>query len=181
MKISETKIKRMILFFTTHTSPRLLGKTKLMKLFYFTDFRHVKKYLTPVTYDTYVNLEHGPVPSTIMNLVTTVENEIDESVLGDIISVAQNNESNMKRIVARRRFNNEKDAKYFTKSELAVMSEVCEIFKESTGKQIEDASHSESAWQKTRLGETIDYSLGAEDPDSLVKKNDVDMAIRIAQ
>src|SRR3990167_5532949 len=100
MKISEAKIKRMILYFAQHTDASLLGKTKLMKLFYFTDFRHVKKYLTPVTNDRYVNLEHGPVPSTIMNLVDAVENDIDSSILGDAISVIEIEGSNMKKIQA---------------------------------------------------------------------------------
>lgn len=178
MKISQAKVKRMILYFADHTDPNLLGKTKLMKLFYFTDFRHVKKYLTPITNDTYVNLEHGPVPSAIMNLVEAVENDTGDSVLGDTISVIERDGSNMKKVKARRHFT-EKDAEYFTKSEISVMQEVCEIFKESTGKQIEDASHNESAWLKTSLGEFIPYELGAQDNDSFVKKEDIETAIRI--
>lgn len=178
MKISQAKIKRMILYFATHTDPNLLGKTKLMKLFYFADFRHVKKYLTPITNDTYVNLEHGPVPSAIMNLIGAVENEIDESVLGDTIAVVERDDSNMKKIQARRGFT-EKDAEYFTKSELVIMEEVCEIFKESTGKQIEEASHAESAWLRTKLGEFIPYGLGAEDRDSLVQREDIETAANI--
>jgi uncharacterized phage-associated protein len=180
MKISPSKIKRMILYFASHTDPRLLGKTKLMKLFYFTDFRHVKKYLTPVTNDRYVNLEHGPVPSTILNLVDIVENDIDNSILGDTISVATRDGSNLKRVQARRSFT-ERDAEHFTKSELAVMEEVCEIFKESTGKQIEDASHNESAWLKTKVGEFIPYTLGAGDADSFVEKDDIETAFKITQ
>lgn len=180
MKISESKIKRMILYFASHTDPRLLGKTKLMKLFYFTDFRHVKKYLTPVTNDIYVNLEHGPIPSMIMNLVNAVENDVDESVLGDTISIVAREGSNMSRVQALRSFT-EKDAEHFTKSELAVMDEVCEIFKECTGKQIEDASHNESAWLKTKLGEFIPYTLGAGDSDSLVEKGDIETAFKIMQ
>lgn len=180
MKISPSKVKRMILYFATHTDPELLGKTKLMKLFYFTDFRHVKKYLTPVTNDRYVNLEHGPVPSTIMNLVDAVENDIDNSILGDTIAVTKREDSNMKRIRVKHSFT-EKDAEHFTKSELAVMEEVSEIFKECTGKQIEDASHAESAWLKTKLGEDIPYTLGAEDSDSMVEKGDVETALKIIQ
>ncbi|MEK7077155.1 MAG: hypothetical protein AAB967_02895 [Patescibacteria group bacterium] len=61
------------------------------------------------------------------------------------------------------------------------MREVCEIFKESTGKQIEDASHYESAWLKTKLGESIPYTLGAEDSDSFVEKEDIEIATKIAQ
>lgn len=170
----------MILYFADHTDPNLLGKTKLMKLFYFTDFRHVKKYLTPITNDNYVNLEHGPVPSAIMNLIEAVENDIDNSILGDAISVVERDGSNMKRIQTRHSFT-EKDAEYFTKSELAVMKEVSEIFRESTGKQIEDASHNESAWLKTKLGEFIPYSLGAGDTDSFVERGDVESAMEIIQ
>ena len=178
MKISQAKVKRMILYFADNTDPNLLGKTKLMKLFYFTDFRHVKKYITPITNDNYVNLEHGPVPSAIMNLVEAVENDIGDSILGDTISVIERDGSNMKKVKTRRHFT-EKDAEYFTKSEISVMKEVCEIFKESTGKQIEDASHNESAWLKTSLGEFIPYELGAQDSDSFVKKEDIETAIRI--
>lgn len=178
MKVSEAKVKRMILYFAQHTDASLLGKTKLMKLFYFSDFRHVKKHLTPITNDTYVNLEHGPVPSAIMNMVGTVENEIDTSFLGDTISIVEKDGSKMKRIAARRPFT-QKDAEHFTKSELAVMHEVCEIFRESTGKQIEDASHSEAAWMKTQRGEFIPYTLGTHDPDSLVSKEDVDAAQKL--
>jgi hypothetical protein len=63
------KLKAMIRYFATYTDPRSLGKKKLMKLFYFADFEHVKKYASPITFDNYVHLEHGPVPSTILNLV----------------------------------------------------------------------------------------------------------------
>ena len=176
MKISPSKVKRMILYFANHTDPSLLGKTKLMKLFYFTDFRHVKKYLTPITNDKYINLEHGPVPTAIMNLVEAVENDLDNSILGDTIVVVERDGSNMKKVQVRRRFN-DRDAEHFTKSELAVMNEVCEIFKESTGKQIEDASHNESAWLQTSLGEFIPYTLGTQDKDSLVDKGEVEVAL----
>ncbi|MGB3922172.1 MAG: Panacea domain-containing protein [Minisyncoccia bacterium] len=179
MKISQAKVKKMILYFATYTDPNLMGKTKLMKLFYFADFRHVKKYLTPITSDNYVNLEHGPVPSAIMNLVNSVETDIDNSVLGDTISVVEREDSKMKKILVKRKFT-PKDAEYFTKSELKVMEEVCEIFRDSTGKQIEEASHNESAWLKTKLGEFIPYELGADDKDSFVEKEDIEAALKIA-
>jgi hypothetical protein len=66
MNIPIQKLKAMILFFATFTDPRLLGKKKLMKLFYFADFGHVKRYASPITYDNYVHLEHGPIPSAIL-------------------------------------------------------------------------------------------------------------------
>lgn len=164
MKIPLPKLKAMIRYFATFTDPKLLGKTKLMKLFYFTDFGHVKKYGSPITYDNYVNLEHGPIPSTILNLINTVENDIDNSNLADTMSIEQKDGSNQKRIVPQEQFK-EKDKNYFSPSELEIMQNVCERFVNKTGKFIEEKSHEESAWQMTVELENIPYTLALNDPD----------------
>ena len=87
MMIPIKKLKAVILFFGTHTDTKFLGKVKLMKLFYFLDFMHVKNYGSPVTYDNYINLEHGPIPSAIKNLVDTATDDVDNSLLADTISI----------------------------------------------------------------------------------------------
>ena len=79
MKIPKTKLKAMLRYFCTNTNPSFLGKTKLMKLFYFADFLHVKKYGVPITYDTYIRLEHGPVPSKILNLVNSIIDDNEQA------------------------------------------------------------------------------------------------------
>src|SRR3989338_11626754 len=116
MRIPIPKLKAMILYFATFTEPRLLGKVKLMKLFYFVDFTHVKNYASPITYDNYIHLEHGPIPSTILNLVDAVENDTDNAILADSFSVVTREDSNQKRIVPTRRFI-KKDEEYFSPSE----------------------------------------------------------------
>lgn len=178
MKISIPKLKAMIRYFATCTDPRLLGKKKLMKLFYFTDFGHVKRYGSPITFDNYVHLEHGPVPSTILNLVSATETDIDDAILSDAISVEMRDGSLLKRVVAKTRFT-ETDEKYFTPSELKILQSVCERFSDKTGRYIEEVSHKESPWMKTVELEDIPYTLASEDPDSLMNKEEIELSLKV--
>lgn len=178
MKIPIQKLKAMIRYFATCTDPRLLGKKKLMKLFYFADFGHVKKYGSPITFDNYVHLEYGPIPSAIMNLVTEVEIDPDNAILADALSVETREGSLQKRIVPVKRFT-EADERYFSPSELKILKSVCGRFADKTGKYIEDVSHKEAAWAKTDELESISYTLASDDPDSLVDKEEIELALKV--
>ncbi|OGZ43269.1 MAG: hypothetical protein A3J55_02670 [Candidatus Ryanbacteria bacterium RIFCSPHIGHO2_02_FULL_45_17b] len=178
MRIPIPKLKAMILYFATFTDPRLLGKVKLMKLFYFVDFTHVKNYASPITFDNYVRLEHGPIPSTILNLVDAVEDDTDNAILADSFSIKTRDGSNQKRVVPTREFTS-KDEKYFTPSELKVLKSVCDRFAGKTGKFIEDKSHEEAAWSKTKELESIPYTLATEDPDCHVSKEEIEFVLGV--
>ena len=178
MKIPLPKLKAMILFFGKYTDPRLLGKVKLMKLFYFADFGHLKKYGTPITYDTYVHLEHGPIPSAIMNLVCGTGDDIDNSDLSDTIAIEIDDVSRMHRIKPLREFREEEKG-YFSKGELSILVEVCKRFHSMNAKQIEEASHQEAAWRDTKPRETISYSLALNDRDCLIDKEEMEILMKI--
>ena len=178
MNIPIPKLKAMILYFATNTDPRLLGKVKLMKLFYFTDFVHVKNYASPITYDNYVHLEHGPVPSTILNLVDAVESDTDNALLSDTISIEMRENSFQKRVVPVKKFTG-KDEKYFSPNELKTMKDVCKRFADKTGKYIEDMSHKEAAWKATNELEQISYVLAVNDPECVVEKEEIELALKI--
>lgn len=180
MKIPVPKLEAMIRYFASNTEPSLLGKKKLMKLFYFTDFSHVKKYATPITYDNYIHLEHGPIPSAIMNLVSAVENETEDSILGDVLRIETRDGSNMKKIVTYKEFS-EQDKEYFSNSEFKTLEEVCKRFFSSNGKDIEDASHKESAWLMTKELRGIPYTLAVNDPDCLVEKEDIEIMLEVSR
>lgn len=181
MKIPLSKLKAILLYFGNNTDLKFLGKVKLMKLFYFLDFMHVKKYGSPVTYDTYVNMEHGPIPSTIKNLIDTATEDIDQSVLADTIECEWQElpeDKQMCRIKPLREFSKE-DAKYFSENQLDILKQVCERFGDKNTKFIEDASHKESAWTQTGLLEEIPYTLAAEDRDSKVSKEEIELLMKI--
>lgn len=149
-----------------------------MKLFYFADFTHVKKFATPITYDNYIHLEHGPVPSTILNLINSVENDTDNSLLADSLSIEVTENSLTRRVVPTREFS-EKDGEYFSPSELEVLKEVSKRFATKTGKFIEEASHNETAWRTTDELEDIPYTLATGDPDCLVEKEEIELALAV--
>lgn len=174
MIIPIKKLKAILLFFGTYTDPRFLGKVKLMKLFYFIDFEHVRRYGAPITYDTYVNLDHGPIPSTIMNLVDSVEDDSENSKLADAISIIDG-KGGLKKVIPSRKFQ-ERDKGYFTESELKIMHEIANRFASATMKEIEDASHKEAPWSSTNFLDKIPYSLAVDDED---EKEAVDLAMKL--
>lgn len=178
MKIPLKKLKAIILYFCTYTNTKFLGKVKLMKLFYFLDFMHTKEYGAPVTYDTYVNLEHGPIPSAIKNLVDTASDDIDNSILADVITVERPEGTDMCRIICIRGFSDD-DAKLFSKSELEILKKVVLRFGNKNTRDIERASHEEAPWQLTNLLENIPYSLAAKDEDCQVSEEEIELLSNI--
>jgi len=178
MKIPLAKLKAVLRYFYTNTDKRLLGKTKLTKLFYFADFSHVKNFGIPITYDTYINLEHGPVPSKILNLLNSVIDDPENAILSDTIQI--NNKEigtgNMQIISCLSDFS-ESDKKYFSKNELMILENVCRKYYQSTAGQLEDISHREAPWLKTRKLDEIPYALAAADSDSLVTADIINLSI----
>ncbi len=178
MKIPLSKLKAMVLFFALNTNLDILGKVKLMKLFYFCDFGNIKKHGAPITYDTYVNLEHGPIPSTIMNLVNQVEDDFENAILADTIKISPSSGELIHRVIPLKEFT-DNDRKFFSPLELETMKIVCQRFKDSIGKQLENISHDEMPWKKTNLLEIIPYSLAAEDNDAEVSKEEIELLLKI--
>lgn len=179
MKISIAKLKAILLYFSNYTNTTYLGKVKLMKLFYFLDFMHVKQYCTPITYDTYIKLEHGPIPSTIKNLVDTACDNIDESILFDTIKCETPINTNMFRILPIRDFN-ESDKAMFTPSELDILNKVCQRFGDKNTKYIEDASHKEAAYTESVLLQEIPYTLAIKDSDCQATEEEIKLFLEIA-
>ena len=178
MKLPLPKLKAILLYFANNTDPRFLGKVKLMKLFYFFDFMHVKNYGSPVTYDRYVKMEHGPIPSTILNLVDAVDNDIDSAELADTIKIEKSERSAMHRVLPTRKFS-DYDKEYFSESELDILEKVCTRFGDKTTKFIEDASHKEAPWIKTQFLDEIPYTLAAEDKDCIVAKETIELSTEL--
>ena len=149
-----------------------------MKLFYFMDFMHTKQYGTPITYDNYVNLEHGPIPSNIKNLVDTAADDPESSLLSDIITIERPRGIEMYRVLCNRKFS-ESDERYFSESELKILKQVCDIYGEKTTGFVEEASHKESAWKNTNLLDPIPYELAAKDDDAKVTKEEIKLMLEI--
>lgn len=169
------KIEAILAYFANFTDPRYLGKVKLMKLFYFLDFTHAKKYGAPITYDTYFNLEHGPIPSQIKNLVDTVADDPAKAVLSTTIACEFPKGIDMCRIIPKRDFT-EADKELFSRTELSVLEEVTKRYARANTAKIEEDSHSESPWKETHLLEKIPYYLAAHDKDAKVSEDEIKLS-----
>jgi uncharacterized phage-associated protein len=172
------KLKVLLLYFGNNTDQRFLGKTKLMKLFYFLDFMHVKKYGAPVTFDTYYNLEHGPIPSAIKSLVDAAEDDIDNALLADTIQIKQTPGQEIHRVQALRPLT-DRDMDLLSDSEQEILEKVVTRFGGVNTKAIERASHDEAPWAKTQELDQISYAMAAQDPDCLVTEEEIELLLSV--
>lgn len=179
MQIPIPKLKAIIRYFCTNTNSTFLGKVKMMKLFYFLDFLHVKRYGTPVTYDNYVNLEHGPIPSKILNLFNSVVDSEEDAILSDTITIERPDGTKMQRIKCIKNFSKD-DERFFSEREMKILEEVCARFGNKTTKAIEDASHEEAPWRLTNETEEIPYTLASQDGDCMVSEQDIQLLTELA-
>lgn len=180
MKLPLPKLKAIILYFCDRTDTQFLGKVKLMKLFYFLDFLHVKRFGAPVTFDRYVHLEHGPIPSTIKNIIDELSCDPDKSHVSDIIALHKIEFDNgiMHKIEARRKLQ-PKELDFFSPDELETLQEVCSRFGAMNTGQIEEASHREAPWNNTEYLEDIPYSLAGKDSDSKYTSEEIEELLSV--
>ena len=156
MEISLAKLKAIILFLAQNTDPKFL----------------VKRYGLPITGDNYINMEHGPVPSTIKNLVYSVAAEPNEALLADTINIDQNPSSMIHKIVPSRAFT-DKDRDLLNDSEMEILEEISKRFYSANKETIEKAAHQEAPWATTVELEPIPYWLAAKDADSRFTEDEI--------
>ncbi len=123
-------------------------KTKLNKLLFYADFKHFKEYTISLTGAHYVHLQYGPVPQNyhfyLAELVNEQKLDIEEEEIGQYLG---------EKYVSRR----EPDMGVFLDSEIKVLAEVKEYFKDFTSSRIKNFSHKERGYNETQLREVISY------------------------
>lgn len=139
-----TRIANAIIYFVNQEVYNL-GKTKLMKLLFFTDKYHLEKFGRSVFGDTYHKLPQGPVPTITLNVI----NSLNESEKDDFTEYALEFSKYVKtedalnygyptmKFVPSSEFNR----KLFSKSEMEILERVAQEFKDCTAVQISDISH----------------------------------------
>lgn len=123
-------------------------KTKLNKLLFYADFKHFKDYTVSLTGARYVHLQYGPVPRNyefyFAELVNEQKLDIEESEIGQYLG---------EKCISRR----EPDMGVFLDSEIKVLAEVKEYFKDFNSSRIRDFSHRERGYSETKLDQVISY------------------------
>ncbi len=180
MIVPVEKIKAILLYISNNTNTKYLGKIKLMKLFYFLDFEHVKNYGIPVTFDTYYHLEKGPIPSYIMNLISSIDEDGQNTALSDTVKFEKPaGTTRMFQTLPIRKFSND-DAKILLKSELKILKKVCKRFYNTNTDDIIKVSHKEAPWLETKESQIIPYSLAGKMKDSMFSEEEIEISVKIS-
>lgn len=135
-----------ILFFGQQINNTYLGRTKLNKLLYYTDYEWVLSRGASITGETYIAMQFGPAPKHIKETLERLEKaqaiRIERAEIGNY---------DQDRYVILR----EPDLSVFTSEEVAHLNSVARRFESWTAKQMSDLTHEDYPWQSTRLGEEI--------------------------
>ena len=154
------KLINAIIYFVQNT--KYCGKTKLLKLLYFFDFKHFKEVGRSVTGLNYYAWGMGPVPKDLFE-------ELSGNMNPDMISAITITPKGcgFQLIQAQQKFN----GRYFSQRELRLLDELSFIFKDATADIMIESTHLKNEpWDKTLKEEgefeKIDY-MRALDADKL--------------
>ena len=136
MNLNPTKLSDLILLLGRSPQVENLGMTKLWKLIYFIDAKHLREFGVSLTGSEYIKYEHGPVPSRGDRILKKLRQSGAVNVKPvDYGSYRQNHVSTAKEAVPS-----------FSDSELAVIEDVCRKLGRETAARLSDISHLEPAW-----------------------------------
>lgn len=183
------KLVNSIIYFAQNT--KFCGRTKLMKLLYFLDFKHFSQTGKSVTGQEYYAWSFGPVPSEVWR-------EFENGMKPDLKPVISEKhralregdiEGDSYQYVAKQKF----CADFFSNREVNLLKLTAEIFCEATTKMMVDATHLiDTPWNKIwksgqGKGKHIDYMLafecgklgGLPPEEALHRKNEIDQINKV--
>lgn len=146
LKLNLAKLQNAILFFCKGGQL----KTKLNKLLFYADFKHFKENAVSITGAKYARLPHGPVPNNYEFFFAAMTHSRQIEV--DEIQIYQYFGENFVSTI-------EPDLSIFEPSELKVLAEIKEFFKDYTATDIREFSHEERGYQETSDHGLISYSF----------------------
>jgi uncharacterized phage-associated protein len=144
------KLQQVVLLAAHRLNNGSLGKTKLFKLLYYVDFDHFEKHGAPVTGDTYIRQDFGPVPEhgdlAIKQLADAEQLKIGQTNLGGFLQYTFEPLA-------------KPDLTVFTAEEVATIDGVFSKWERHSASELVAATHGEAPWIGTRPGNPISYSL----------------------
>lgn len=143
-----SRFKAMVLHFCK--SPGV-PRTKLNKLLWYADFLAFRQNTTSISGARYAHLPHGPAPDDYDTLFAWLTGPEGALRLEEVSSGTLDWEV----LVA----NEAPDYGQFSNSELALLAQVAERFKDATAREVSNLSHKEPGYEHTRDGEIISYAF----------------------
>jgi len=146
-KPNEEKFRELLLFIAgrSEKDPHF-GAIKLNKLLFYCDFLAFLKLGEPITGQEYFALEQGPAP----RYGTRIR---EQMVVAREIAIQK--KETLTRTVALR----EAKVKVFSPEEVALITEVLQVYRASSGSELSEKSHKFTGWYLAKEKETIPYAV----------------------
>lgn len=163
------KVANAIIYFVNNDIVHL-GKTKLMKLMYFSDKQHLNTYGRTMFFDDYHKLPRGPAASLTLNIINNLNEEDGEDFktytddLKNILDIEIQVDDGVKitKFIPKDTFKKE----LFSKSELSILGSVSKKYKDYTKDEISKESHKLKEYIGTQMNSIIDIVDMVEDENS---------------
>lgn len=129
-----------------------LTKLKAAKLLFFADKAHLLRYGRPILGDRYVSMDHGPVPSTALDLMNRLiaPDEIDDPVREELrAKLAVHHVPFTKHHHFRSRIHGEDVLRHLSSSECSVLDEVIATYGHKPVGALIELTHREYAWRES--------------------------------
>ncbi len=135
---------------------------RIAKVLYYADKSHLRQFGRPMLGDTYIAMEHGPVPSGVRDLLT-LNTFLDPDILeAAAASFATKRDPSPKVCASRKPM---LDA--FSKSDLRCLEESFARYAGMSFGELRELTHRERAWAEAETDSAMDYALmiDADTPD----------------
>ncbi len=146
--LDPARFKAMVLHFCKTSG---VPRTKLNKLLWYADFLAFRQNTASISGARYAHLPHGPAPYQFDTLFAWLSGPEGALRLDEVSSGTLDWEV----LVA----NEAPDYGQFSNSELALLAQVAERFKDATAHTLSELSHQEPGYEQTRDGEIISYEF----------------------
>jgi len=155
MQYQQEKFINTLLFFGKKTNPKIFGIIKLLKLLFFSDLLHFKKYGRPILGDIYFRLTQGPVPSVSYNLFNETFYRGENTALKEVARVIPEKmiDFDLYRIEPPK----EPNLDVFSESDVEIMESVAKKFYDKTGTDMVREIHKIPFVKDTKAITRIDY------------------------
>lgn len=156
MQYQQEKFINALLFFGKKTDPKIFGVTKLLKLLFFSDFFHFKKYGRAIMGDLYFRLPQGPVPSVSYNLFNETFQRGEDTDLKKAARVIREKmiDYDLYRIEPLK----DPDLDVFSDSDIEIMKSVAKKYYNKTGSEMVKEVHKIPFVKKAKEMTQIDYT-----------------------
>ncbi len=126
----------------------------IAKVLFYADKLHINKYARPIIGDAYKNMEYGPVPSGVRDLITKDEwlNPNDVDLFKKSVTVNKSRYPSIKSLRA-------PNLDYFSGTDIECLEESLAKYGEKSFNELVALTHSEKCFLATEGGGMIDYSL----------------------